>query len=75
MKYLNPSFLSAAVILLGSLHPAVAQDTAEKPPNTSFGIAGSYNYYSAWLRKKSDQYSAYNLAPGYGGGVVFEKDR
>jgi hypothetical protein len=73
MRYLNISFLSAAVIVSCFLNQARAQETSEKPPNLSFGIAGSYGYYSGWVRNKGSEDLHYSPAPGYGGGVVVEK--
>jgi hypothetical protein len=73
MKYLNLSFLSAAAIALCFLTHASAQETSEKPPNLSFGIAGSYGYYNGWVRSKGSEYLRYHPEPGYSGGVVVEK--
>jgi hypothetical protein len=73
MKLLIVSLMAAYLIALGEFHPVQADDTTENPPNASFGVAGSFNAFSAWERKKGDQYTGYNLAPGYGGGVIYEK--
>jgi len=73
MKLLIVSLMSAFLIAFGELHPVQADDTTEKPPNVSFGVAGSFNAFSAWERKKGDQYTGFHLSPGYGGGFIYEK--
>jgi hypothetical protein len=72
MKRLTFSLITAA-LLSCMVPPVFAGDETENPPNASFGIAGSYSEYNAWERKKGESHMRYEFAPGYGGGLVFEK--
>ena len=72
MKHTFTSLITAAVIL-GSILPLLAENEPESQPNVSFGFAGSFGYYNSWERKKGQDHTRYDFAPGYGGGFVFEK--
>jgi hypothetical protein len=73
MKYSIISLVTAALFILSWAPPARADETTEEPPNVSFGIAGSFSGHGYWERKRDDQHAWARLAPGYGGGFVFEK--
>ncbi len=73
MKGLIISLISAAMVVSCGMHRLFAEEASDKQPNVSFGAAGSFNESSVWERKKGSQHFAYRFAPGYGGGVVFEK--
>src|SRR4030042_5061763 len=72
MKYAFVIPISAWIIMI-SFSSSRADDEIEKPPNASFGAAGSVSGITAWERKKGEQHMRYNLTYGYGGGLVFEK--
>jgi hypothetical protein len=65
--------LAASLLVMKGALPARAEAPAEPAPNASFGVAGSFNGYNAWERKKGSSHSVYSFTPGYGGSLVFEK--
>ena len=70
-----PALLFLTVLLTASsIRSARADgDITGTPPNAAFGFAVTASANNAWERKKGESHSRYKFAPGYGGGIVFEK--